>query len=131
MSSQNFGEIINKAKSNSHNDNRIDDILRVITMLEKALNRLMRRCYYSPNQYPPIILDVEDMLSELRSWIQGYKDYSFLAGFSLLPGLTIKNLADMIETLMVECRPLRGKKEVKKNNGFKSRRLFANQLILC
>ena len=131
MCSHNLGKIIDKPVSNSHNDNRTDDILRILTMLEKALNRLMRRCYYSRNQYPPIVLDVEDMLSELRAWLQGYKDFSFLAGFSLLPGLTIKNLADMIETLMVECRPLRGKKEIKKNNVYKSRRPFANQLILC
>jgi len=130
MCSQNLGEI-NIPGSNCHNDNQIDNILRILTMLEKALNRLMRRCYYSRNQYPQIVLDVEDMLSELRAWLQGYRDFSFLAGFSLLPGLTIKNLADMIETLMVECRPLRGKKEIKKNNVYKSRRPFANQLILC
>lgn len=131
MFGKNLKGTVGQTGSNSRNDNRIDNILRILTMLEKALNRLVRRCYYSRNQYPQIVLDVEDMLSELRAWIQGYKNFSFLAGFSLLSGLTIKNLADMIETLMVECKPLRGKKEIKKNNGFKSRRPFANQLILC
>jgi hypothetical protein len=131
MFGQNLGETVEQTGSNSSNDNRIDNILRILTMLEKALNRLVRRCYYSRSQYPQIVLDVEDMLSELRAWVQGYKNFSFLAGFILLPGLTIKNLADMIEALMVECKPLRGKKEIKKNNGFKSRRPFANQLILC
>ena len=131
MFEQNFGETGNQTRAKNISDNQINNILRILTMLEKALNRLVRRCYYGRSQYPQIVLDVEDMLAEFRAWIQDYKNFSCLAGFSLLSGLAIKNLEDLIEILVAECKPLRGKKAIKKNNGFKSRKHFGNQLILC
>lgn len=132
MFGQNLGETGSQTGSSSIiNDYQINNILRILTMLEKALNRLVRRCYYCRNQYPQSVLDVEDVLAEFRSWIQDCKNFGCLTGFSLLSGLLIKNLADMIESLMGECKPLRGKKQVKKNNGFKSRQHFPNQLIQC
>jgi hypothetical protein len=130
MFKNNSGQTPGQAESTIIND-KLNNIMRILTMLEKLLNRLLRRNYYNPNQYPPIVQEIEEALNNLRSWIQGYKNFACLPGFILIVGLAIKDLGDMIEQLMAVCEPLAGKKRIKKSKKFESRLNFANRLSLC
>jgi hypothetical protein len=84
-----------------------------LTQLEKALHRLVRRNYFNRNQYPPIVLEVEDGLNTIRAWIQHYKIFAQLAGFGMLLGLSLVELGRRIDALMASLKPLPGKKEIK------------------
>jgi hypothetical protein len=92
------------------------NILRILCMLEKALNRLARRNYYKRSQYPSVFFEIEDAINALRSWINNYKAFSSLATFNMLAGTCIREIGQMIEQLIVKCEPLPGKKEVKKSS---------------
>lgn len=104
----------NKTEGNSattiFNSKELDNMLCIITMLEKALSRLMRRNYYSRNQYPEIALQIEQSLHMLRAWIHDYKLYRCLSIFSLQLSIAIKEIGEMIEQLIELCKPLPGKR---------------------
>ena len=115
-----FGECLGQQRGQTEpigiSDNKSDNILRILTMLEKALNRLLRHNYYNRSQYPQLIQEIEEALNKLRSWIQDYKNFTCLCGFNLLLGLVIKDCGDMIAQLMAVCKPLPGKKQMKKKH---------------
>jgi len=115
----------------SLNNKKSENILRTLTMLEKALDRLGRQNYHDRKQYPPLILEIEEWLNTLRCWIQDYKLYAELAIFSIQLGIAIEKLGDLIARLMKECKPSSGKKEIKKSIKFSTKSLFANQLMAC
>ena len=58
------------------------NILRVLTMLENALNRLMRNNFYDRSQYPEEFLVIETLILNIRGWIN---DYKFLSGTEIFP----------------------------------------------
>ena len=107
----------NNHKQNLENsDNEtLDNILRVLTMLEKAIDRFIRQAYFNQNQYPEIITEIEDGLNTIRCWIQGYKLFADFPSFSMMLGLSINELGQMIVQLMGICKPVAGKKQVKKS----------------
>jgi hypothetical protein len=109
----------------------VENILRTLTMLEKALDRLVRHHYHSRNQYPPLILEIEQGLNTLRSWIQDYKTYANLPVFSLQLSVAIKSLGGFIAQLVKECKPSAGKRGIKKSIRFRSNCLFVDRLIVC
>ena len=47
----------------------LTNILRILSMLEKALNRAVRRKYYYRRQYPEIFFQIESTINSLRAWI--------------------------------------------------------------
>jgi hypothetical protein len=110
---------------------KLENMLRTLTMLEKALDRLVRQNYNNRNQYPPLILEIEEGLDTLRSWIQDYKTYADLPVFSSQLAIAIKSLGDFIGQLIKECKPVAGKREIKKNIKFNSNLIFADQLTVC
>jgi hypothetical protein len=101
-------------------DKEVDNVKRILTMLEKALERVLRRNYYNRSQYPQIALEIEEQIAVLRGWIQDYQLYSPLASFRLQVGLAMKELESKISQLMAMCTPAAGKKRIKKNSRFKS-----------
>jgi hypothetical protein len=122
----NQGEARGKIGSESTNK-KLEDMLRTLTMLEKAFNRLVRHNYHSRNQYPPLVLEIEKGLDTLRSWIGDYKTYANLAAFHLQLSIAIKSLGDFIGQLIEGCKPVSGKREIKKSIKFKSNVIFADQ----
>jgi len=96
-----------------NNNNELDNIKRTLTMLEKAVNRNIRRNYYHPNQYPEIISQIEEGINTLRAWLSDYKIYSGLPMFHLHLGMTINDLGAIINQAM-DIEPLPGKKAVKR-----------------
>jgi len=75
-----FGECLGQQRGQTEPigiiDNKSDNILRILTMLEKSLNRLLRHNYYNRSQYPQLIQEIEEALNKLRSWIQDYKTFA-------------------------------------------------------
>jgi hypothetical protein len=93
----------------------VDNVKRTLTMLEKALERVLRRNYYNRDQYPPLALEIEDQMKVLRGWVEDYQLYSSFQSFRVQVGLAMKELESKIGQLMVLCKPSAGKRRVKKN----------------
>ena len=130
-----FGESLEQTKGQSDSINidekELDNILRILTMLEKALDRLLRQNYHNRHQYPPLVLELENTFNNLRSWIQDYKIFCCLKGFDLILGLVMKDLGEIIKRLITESKSVAGKKATKKNKKIKHRENFAAKLTAC
>ena len=92
----------------------LNNVKRILAMLEKALERILRRNYYSRNQYPQIAFEIEEQINTLRGWIQDYQLYFALPSYRLQVGLAMKDLESKIGQLMELCEPSSGKKRIKK-----------------
>ena len=101
-----------------HMENNIEiliNILRTLSMLEKALDRLGRKNFYNRDQYPEIMLDLENALIAIRTWIQQYKTFCEVSNFIILLGICISNVGPLIDGLKTEINPKKGKKREKKS----------------
>ena len=94
---------------------QVDNIKRTLTMLEKALERVLRRNYYNREQYPPLALEIEEQIKVLRGWVKDYQLYSSFQSFRVQVGLAMKELEGKIGQLMALCKPSAGKRRVRKN----------------
>ena len=94
------------------NPNLIIDILRILTMLEKALDRVGRLYFHDRSQYPSIMIEIEGTIISLRVWIDQYKCYCGVSKFHDIIGLCIMEIHGLIGQLMLECKPVKGKKGV-------------------
>jgi hypothetical protein len=88
------------------------NILRILSMLEKALNRTVRQKYYARRQYPEIFFQIENTINSLRTWIQTYQVFCMLTTFNMLLEIYIKEIEHAIEQLIENTTPLNGKKRV-------------------
>jgi len=92
----------------------VDNVMRTLAMLQKALDRLGRLNYFGREQYPPVFLAVEDTVNDIREWLRENRIYCSLQMlYQSLNGL-IETLTDMICKLWDTCKPKPGKKEVKR-----------------
>ncbi len=98
----------------SVNAETLKNILRILCMLEKELNRIARRNYHNRNQYPEIFFQTESCLNTLRSWITKYSAFCSVPVFSELMGVCLKEISELIGELIIACNPVKGKKAVKK-----------------
>jgi hypothetical protein len=112
-------------------DKEVGNIKRTLTMLEKALERVLRRNYYKRDQYPALALEIEEQMKVLRGWVEDYQLYSSLESFRVQVGLAMKELESKIGQLMALCKPSAGKKRIKKTSRFKNTLSFASQLMPC
>jgi hypothetical protein len=94
----------------------IGNVKRILTMLEKALERILRRNYYNRSQYPQIAFEIEEQINILRGWIDDYQLYSSMPSFRLQVGLAMKELESKIGQLMALGKPSAGKKIIKKTS---------------
>jgi hypothetical protein len=131
MAEKNLGQCREQTRSIIIEDKELGNVKRILTMLEKALERVLRRNYYNRNQYPQIAFEIEEQISVLRGWIQDYQLYSALPSFHVQVGLAMKDLESKISQLMAVCTPSAGKQRIKKNSKFKNTLNFANQLMPC
>ena len=84
-------------------------------MLEKALGRLARQCYYHREQYPKIFLEIENYINLIRSWIRDNEIFAPAKAFYVSLGLGFESLRMMISQLWKICKPKSGKKGIKKS----------------
>jgi hypothetical protein len=131
MAEKDLGQCREQTESIIIEDKELDNAKRILTMLEKALERVLRRNYYNRNQYPQIAFEIEEQISVLRGWIQDYQLYSALPSFHVQVGLVMKDLESKISQLMAVCTPSAGKQRIKKNSKFRNTLSFANQLMPC
>jgi hypothetical protein len=131
MMGANPGQASDQNKLGGLKNKKLENILRTLTMLEKALDRLGRQNYHNRKQYPQLILEIEEWLNTLRCWIQDYKSYADLASFSIQLGIAIEKLGNLIAQLIKECKPSSGKREIKKSIKLMRKLLFVNQLMTC
>ncbi len=48
----------------------INDIKRILTMLEKAESRLARQCYHDPKQCPGVFSEIEECAESITLFVQ-------------------------------------------------------------
>lgn len=114
MAKKDLGQCKEQTGSIIIEDKELGNIKRILTMLEKALERVLRRNYYNRDQYPQIAFEIEEQISILRGWIQDYQLYSTLPSFHVQVGLAMKDLESKISQLMAVCTPSAGKQRIKK-----------------
>jgi hypothetical protein len=84
-------------------------------MLEKALGRLARQCYYDRKQYPKIFLEIENYINLIRWWLRDNEIFASAKAFYVSLGLAFETLRMMISQLWKICKPKAGKKGIKKS----------------
>jgi len=103
----------------------IINILRIITLLEKALERQVRQCFFSPAQYPQQYHDIMGALNTLRMWLKIYRPFCHTAGFHGLMAISLNTVGQMVIDFIALCRPKKGKKQVKRTLVQKQRQSLA------
>ncbi len=98
-----------------NNSSSLTDILCILSMLEKAFDRLVRQNYNRRNQYPELIIEIESTLAMLRSWINNYGIFSGTDAFNKAIELWAETVGMLIADLITECSPVKGKRRVKKS----------------
>jgi hypothetical protein len=119
-----------------NNDDVSQNILRILTMLGKAVIRLTRRTYRARRQYPKIFFQIEEGLHRLRTWIQSYPVLFRCAVFQWFVAQKLDALAQFIAQLKEHCLPSGGnekgrgdenKKTKGKKRGKGSRRIQSHR----
>lgn len=86
---------------------------RVLTCLEKAVNRLDRQNFLRRSQRPPIFDQIACAIRRLRQWIADYRHFAGINSFYIVASLCVKELANMINVLAKTLKPVSGKKQTK------------------
>ena len=106
----------------------IDNVLRTLTMVEKALDRLGRLNYYERAQYPPIFLAVEETLGQIRVWIGENSHFCSLKALYQSLSELLDTLSCLVEELWDCCHPKPGKKAMKKARKIMQKRSIFNSI---
>jgi len=90
------------------------DMLRSMTMLEKAVERVMRSNFLNTSQYPAVYAEFISTIKNARCWIQNYKAFCGIPSFYTSIAEFIVQLSDNIKNLWDLCQPVPGKRAVGK-----------------
>jgi len=110
------------------NDDSIN-FQKVMTMAEKAVNRLVRRNYYNRKQYPEIIFQIQDAFETIHTWIKNYRMFSCFKNYHLVLSLCVKRLTEMIIQLIDKCKPVKGKRKIKNSTKQKEQRKLSKDIV--
>jgi hypothetical protein len=94
----------------------MNNMLRSLTMLKKALDRLGRLNYFHRKQYPAIFLEIEESIDAIQLWIRKNMAFSSIKTFYTSLSDFMETLAGMICQLWDTCKPKSGKREMKKSH---------------
>lgn len=122
MESQN---VDNSVQINRNANSILTNILRVLSMLEKALDRKVRQTYHDKSQYPAEYFEVQQSVATLRAWIEGNRIYCGIKTFNMLVGLCLDKLGQLTAYFILESCSVNGKKRCKKT------RLIADHNSIC
>ncbi len=111
-------------------DNReiIKNILRNLSMLEKAFDRLKRKNWYHENQYPEIIFKIDSLLIAIRAWINANWAFCNVSAFILLLGVGVERIGALIDELVIQCTPEKGKRKEKRSRSERERAKILDSL---
>ncbi len=82
-----------------------ENLLRGLTMLKKAVGRLVRRTYSARSRYPDLFFEIEGVMNRLRNWIQEHRLFAGLPAFQVVLVEQLTRLGDVIAQLQERCRP--------------------------
>ncbi len=126
---------MNDKQNGTNNEKILDNILRNLNMLEKALDRLKRKNWHHESQYPESIVLIGLLFSSIRSWAKENRAFCNVALFAWLLGAAAERIGKLICRLADECVPANGKRKEKKGrwerereNILKSLRTMADSL---
>jgi hypothetical protein len=108
-------EIDSCVKDIENNLEILVNMLRILNMLEKAVDRIGRKNFHSKAEYPEILLELESYINLIRSWIQGYKYFCNVPTFINTIGLFIAKIAQITVELSNTIKPKNGKRKEKKS----------------
>ena len=106
----------------------LNDLKRTLTMLEKALDRLIRHNYYNRKQCPEIITVIEETINNIRIWIQHREILGNLKNFYSRVCSFIENLEVLIAQLWDIIHPKAGKKKLKKERRIQEQNKIINSI---
>jgi hypothetical protein len=93
----------------------LSDILRILTQLEKAINRLRRQNHYNSKQGGPLFEKIERAIQKMRDWINQLRAFTSIDALFVSLGLAVKRIGEFIALLGLKVSPLPGKKRTKKS----------------
>ena len=96
-----------------------DSTKKILTMLKKSINRLIRQNYYNRKQTPKILIEIEICLNDIRIWIDNHHLFENLNSFYAPLGGFIKELGVLINQLWERFKPKPGKKIIPKKRRIK------------
>ncbi len=82
-----------------------DNIKRSLSMLAKAIDRLTRLNYFNRKQYPAIILEIEDIIDKIRTWINNHELFACSEAFYETVSLFIADFGLLINQLWEKYKP--------------------------
>lgn len=91
----------------------LSNILRNLSMLEKAFERLKRKNWHK-RQYPDYVIEIESILIAIRLWIDENRAFSEVPEFCRILCVSIERIGRLIGELAAACTPDRGKKREKR-----------------
>ncbi len=115
-------------QTDTDNQEILTNILRNLTMLEKAFGRLKRKNWHHESQYPEIIFEIETLLLEIRAWINSHREFSGVPSFVWQLGVCVFRIGPLIADLVTECAPAKGKKREKKPRSEREKANILNSL---
>ncbi len=101
---------------------------KIITMLEKTLERKARQSYLHPRQYPETYFDMQTTLLTLRRWIEIYRAFCQAETFHTLITLSLETITQLVIDFIITCRPAKGKKQKRKSRLVKEHESIANSI---
>ncbi len=120
---------MNEDRNGTKNREIITNILRNLSMLEKAFDRLKRKNWHNKNQYPDIIFEIETLLISIRSWINSHKAFYGVSAFIWLLGTGVDRIGGLIGNLVTDCNPEKGKRKEKKSRSERERTKILESLF--
>ena len=92
----------------------LSNIQRVLTMLEKAVDRLSRQKFLLPSQRPAILDQIASAIRTMRGWIDDWRMFAGVKTFYAVASLCLKELSNIVNVLAEGIKPVSGKKQVKR-----------------
>ena len=108
---------MNDKQNGTNNEKILDNILRNLNMLEKALDRLKRKNWHHESQYPESTILIGLLFASIRSWATENRAFCNVALFAWLLGAAAERIGKSICRLAEECVPANGKRKEKRAVG--------------
>ena len=93
----------------------LSNILRILTQLEKAINRLRRQNHYNSKQGGPLFEKTERAILKMREWINRIRPFASIDALFVALGLAVKRIGELIALIGLEVSPMPGKKRTQKS----------------
>jgi len=119
----------NAGRIHTGNEEILSDILRNLTMLEKAFERLKRKNWHG-NRYPDYVIEIESVLIAIRLWTDDHRAFTEVPAFVRILGAGIERIGRLIGDLVAACAPEKGKKMEKRSRFIRERARIFDSLFL-